>query len=70
MNELLLTPKEASKAIRCSEGSLRASRVTGRIFGKATPPYIKRGRQIMYKRSTLMKWLDDFQEHPASTKGF
>jgi hypothetical protein len=50
--EMLLTPREASVALRCSERSLERLRCSG-----TGPRYIKTTRRVLYRESDLEAWL-------------
>jgi len=52
---LLLTTKETADMIGMSVPWLERDRWSGE--GKA-PPYVKLGRKVRYKRSDVMKWLE------------
>jgi len=49
---LLLSPKEAARKYRCSESFLAKKRMTGE-----GPPFIKRGRSVLYTEPALVQWL-------------
>jgi hypothetical protein len=49
---VLLSPKEAAQKYRCSESFLAKKRITGE-----GPPFIKRGRSVLYTEPALVQWL-------------
>jgi hypothetical protein len=49
---VLLRPKEAAEKCRCSVSFLAKKRVTG-----GGPPFIKRGRSVLYAEPVLALWL-------------
>jgi Helix-turn-helix domain len=50
--ETLLTQREASSVLRCSERTLERLRLTGR-----GPQYVKTIRRVLYRESDLESWL-------------
>ena len=54
---------EAAAFIGCSPYTLRMSRVTGKLFGKPAPKYIKRGKKVDYTPKELKKCNDQFPEY-------
>jgi hypothetical protein len=49
---VLLSPKEAAEKCRCSQSFLAKKRMTG-----DGPPFIKRGRSVLYAEPVLLQWL-------------
>lgn len=45
--------------IPCQPSTARKSRVTGKLLGKTTPPFVKRGRAIRYRLKDVLDWLAD-----------
>ena len=62
MSSLLISSKEASLEIGCADQTLKQSRVTGSLFGKPAPAYLKIGRTVRYKRNTVETWIGQFPE--------
>ena len=62
VNSEILTPKQATKfiGIESDQDALKASRSNGTLWGVTAPPFLKCGRKVLYKRSELLKWLDQF----------
>ncbi len=58
----LIDEKKAAKILDCAPSTLRKSRVTGVLFGKPAPPYVKRGRKVDYNVPTLHKFNAQFHE--------
>ena len=58
----LLTAKEAAEYLGYAEISLRSARSRGVLAGVKPPAHIKRGKLVFFKKETLDKWLDQFQE--------
>lgn len=58
----LLTAKRAAEVIGTTESTLKQSRYTGHLFGKAAPAFIRFGRCIRYRQSTLLKFVHQFPE--------
>ncbi|MBI1370208.1 MAG: helix-turn-helix domain-containing protein [Planctomycetes bacterium] len=52
--ESLITPSEAARYLRVSEGTLTVWRCTGRH----ALPFVKVGRRVMYRRDALDRWID------------
>jgi hypothetical protein len=57
----LITSREAAALLNIADTTLRISRTTGKLFGVATPKYIKLGRNVRYKRETLDHWFAQFE---------
>ncbi len=53
---------EAAALLFTTPGSLRTSRVTGLLFGKPTPKFVKRGGKVGYKGKTLCEFNAQFVE--------
>jgi predicted DNA-binding transcriptional regulator AlpA len=62
--ERLLTVRELSKITSIPIGTFNR----GRLFGGNFPPYIKRGKSVRYKLSTVMKWMADQEEHQTTSE--
>lgn len=60
--EKLLTSKQAADVLQYAERTLRGSRVSGYLAGRKTPPYIRRGRQILYNLNDLTEWQSQFEK--------
>ena len=61
--ERLLKVEEAAVIIGAAVGTLNRARV----FGGNFPPYIKRGKSVRYKLSSVYKWLADQEEHQTTS---
>jgi len=59
----------ASDYLDCAPSTLKLSRHTGILFGVPSPEYIKRGRSVVYNKSTLDKWLSQFCEQQNTSSG-
>jgi hypothetical protein len=57
-----MTSQEAAVFLDYAEKTLRESRVTGRLAGVVTPPYIKRGQRIIYDKEDLCQWCAQFKK--------
>lgn len=62
--ERLLTVQELSKITSIPVGTLNR----GRIFGGNFPAFLKRGKSVFYKQSTVMKWMEDQEEHRTTSE--
>lgn len=62
--ERLLTVRELSKITSIPIGTLNR----GRLFGGNFPPYIKRGKSVFYKHSSVLKWIADQEEHQTTSE--
>ena len=59
----VLRHAEAARYLAVSPGQLRLSRHTGELFkGVSTPAFLKVGRAVRYRQSTLERWLADLPE--------
>ena len=54
MNEEFLLPREVAKLRRKTVGSLAVERCQRR-----GPEYVKDNRRVLYRRSSLMKWMEE-----------
>ena len=57
-----MTSKEAAVHLGYAEKTLRESRITGKLAGVTTPPYIKRGQRIIYDQNDLYQWNAQFKK--------
>ncbi len=55
-----LSNSEAAIFIGCSPSTMKISRVTGRLLGKAAPSYRKLGKKVAYDLTILQEWLEQF----------
>ena len=63
LDSALLRPVEAAIYIGVTDSQLRHSRYTGDLFnGVPTPSYIKLGRTVLYRKSTLDSWISKLPE--------
>lgn len=62
--ERLMTVQETAQIIGAAVGTLNRAR----IFGGNFPPYIKRGKSVRYKLSTVTKWMADQEEHQTTSQ--
>jgi hypothetical protein len=49
---VLLSPKEAAQKLHCSTSFLAKKRMTG-----DGPPFVKRGRAVLYTEPALVQWI-------------
>ena len=68
-NQNQLKTSQAALFIGCASSTLKLSRHTGILFGVPSPEYIKRGRSVVYNKSTLDKWLSQFCEQQNTSSG-
>ena len=57
-----MNSKEAAVSLGYAEKTLRESRVTGLLAGVTTPPYIKRGRRVLYDEIDLAEGSAQFKK--------
>jgi predicted DNA-binding transcriptional regulator AlpA len=62
--ERLLKVEETAQIIGAAVGTLNRARVLGGNF----PAYVKRGKSVRYKLSTVMKWMEDQKEHTTTSQ--
>lgn len=62
--ERLLKVEETAAMIGAAVGTLNRARV----FGGNFPAYIKRGKSVRYKLSTVTKWMEDQEEHNTTSE--
>lgn len=58
MNDNLLTTDQAAALVRVKPATLKIWRMKG-----AGPAFIKVGRLVRYRRTTIERWLDNLPEH-------
>ena len=58
----LFNEKEAGAYVRKEGATMRNSRYTGTLGGVPAPKHLKIGGRVFYKKSTLDKWLSQFEE--------
>ena len=63
----LLTETEAAELLGFSKNTLRAWRVTGRPHGDSPPQFVKCGRSVRYRLSTLLTWMDNQPCHRSTS---
>lgn len=62
--ERLLKVEETAAIIGAAVGTLNRARV----FGGNFPAYVKRGKSVRYKLSTVTKWMEDQEEHQTTSQ--
>ena len=68
LDDVLVTNEEASKILATTSNSLKVSRYTGLLYGRSAPPFVKLGtKKIAYRKSTLIRWIDQFPELPNTS---
>lgn len=62
VNPPVMTPKQASiyLGIDTNTDALKSSRSTGILWGVPSPEYMKCGSKILYRKSVLDSWLEQF----------
>ena len=56
-----LTDKEAAVLLGVSPGTLRNSRMKGRLLGAPAPHYFKMGHRVRYSEEEIKAWLNGFK---------
>tara|TARA_R110002049_G_scaffold309283_1_gene520072 strand:+ start:2376 stop:2618 length:243 start_codon:yes stop_codon:yes gene_type:complete len=64
----LLSNRNAAPIVGTTPDALKISRCTGLLFGLPAPKYLKIGRTIRYKKSTLQEWLNQFEEQSSTSE--
>jgi predicted DNA-binding transcriptional regulator AlpA len=59
MGDRMLTVIEAAGVLGLAPGTLNKGRVAGGDF----PPYVKIGRSVRYRESSLQNWVNSHGEH-------
>ncbi len=52
--------------IPCSPRTGRDARRTGTLLGRPAPMFIKRGRQVYYRYSDILAWLESAEAFPST----
>jgi len=72
LNELeldsLLTTVESARIVGAEPSSLKQSRHTGILFGKAAPIFLKMGRSTRYRLSKLLEFRDQFPQYQNTSE--
>jgi predicted DNA-binding transcriptional regulator AlpA len=63
-DERLLKVEETAQMIGAAVSTLNRARVCGGDF----PAYVKLGKSVRYKMSTVRKWLDDRPEYHTTSQ--
>lgn len=58
-DDQLFGDEQAAAIIGTTASTLRKSRNTGKLWGCPTPEFLKFGRTIRYKGSTLRRWKNE-----------
>mgnify|MGYP003634448906 CR=1 FL=1 len=64
----LLSNRNAASIVGTTPDALKGARCTGLLFGIPAPSFIRIGRTIRYKESTLQAWLDQFEEQTSTSE--
>ena len=64
----LLSNRDSAPIVGTTPEALKISRHTGLLFGLPAPKYLKIGRTIRYKKSTLQAWLNQFEEQSSTSE--
>lgn len=62
-DQYLLNSEQASKYLGVQTNTLKQSRHTGILLGEVAPRYLKMGRSIRYKLSSLLEFRRQFLEY-------
>ncbi len=58
---LRLDTNQAAEFIGFKPSTLKISRVTGMLAGVNSPEYRKLGRKVVYDRTVLVEWMNQFK---------
>ena len=62
-NGEVFTFQQAAKYLGVSQSALRESRQSNKLYGRLAPKHIRlHYRTVVYRKSTLDKWLDNLEE--------
>lgn len=64
----ILNAQQAASFLNTTTATLKQSRYTGMLYGKPAPCFIKMGRIIRYRLSTLMAFREQFPECRNTTE--
>lgn len=56
----LLNVRQASELTGLSVGTLNKARISGTVDA---PPFVKLGKSVRYKATTVQRWIEDHQEY-------
>ncbi len=63
MEAILLTPKEAARYLNICLSDLALSRTTGKIGDFDSPPFIRLGRRVRYRKFVLDHWVKNLPSY-------
>ena len=66
--DILLANRDASGVVGATPETLKISRCTGKLFGVNAPAFLKMGRSVRYRTSTLQEWLNQFEEQASTSQ--
>lgn len=59
-DEVRFSTRDAAAFLGCAPTTLKISRINGVLFGREAPKYRKLGRRVVYDRTELAAWLEQF----------
>jgi len=59
----LLNTEQTAEELDCAKQTVYQSRSSGKLFGVKAPRFIKKGARVFYRKSTLEKFMSQFQEY-------
>lgn len=59
----LVSANDASRIIGIAHSTLKQSRYTGKLFGRAAPKFVRHGRLVRYRRAEIAGFLAQFDEY-------
>jgi len=63
-----LSTEQAAELLDCAKQTVYQSRTSGKLFGLKAPRFIKKGRQVFYRQSTLEKFISQFKEYDSTAQ--
>ncbi len=68
--EELHNEKETAELLYTTPGCMKQSRHTGLLYGMPAPSFIKMGRKVMYKKSEIIKFRNQFPEFSNTAEAY
>jgi hypothetical protein len=65
---VILSNDSAAELLGVSAATLKQSRHTGVLFGASAPPFLKLGRNVRYRLSSLNQYLEQFPEYKNTSQ--
>ena len=66
--ETLLTTEQVAALLDCCKQTIYQSRCSGKLFGVKAPRFLRKGKRVFYRQSTLEQFMANFQEYDSTAQ--